>query len=108
VEATGVGVGLALVAQFAALHGGRAWVEDNPAAAPRSASSSPAPTGERLRCRGWEAEGALRCLLNNLDPAVAEDPGALIVYGGRGKAARSPEALEGIDSPSSAWGPTRR
>jgi urocanate hydratase len=51
-----------------------------------------------LRCRGWEQEGALRCLLNNLDPAVAEDPGALVVYGGRGKAARSPEALAGIVS----------
>jgi urocanate hydratase len=51
-----------------------------------------------LRCRGWEAEGALRCLLNNLDPAVAEDPHALVVYGGRGKAARSPEALAGIVS----------
>jgi len=43
-----------------------------------------------LRCRGWEQEGALRCLLNNLDPAVAEDADALVVYGGRGKAARSP------------------
>jgi urocanate hydratase len=51
-----------------------------------------------LRCRGWEQEGALRCLLNNLDPAVAEDAGALVVYGGRGKAARSPEALAGIVS----------
>ena len=49
-----------------------------------------------LRCRGWEQEGALRCLLNNLDRAVAEDPDALVVYGGRGKAARSPEALAGI------------
>ena len=58
-----------------------------------------------LRCRGWEAEGALRCLLNNLDPAVAEDPGALIVYGGRGKAARSPEALEGIVSALERLGP---
>jgi urocanate hydratase len=51
-----------------------------------------------LRCRGWEQEGALRCLLNNLDPAVAEDPEALVVYGGRGKAARSPDALAGIVS----------
>ena len=58
-----------------------------------------------LRCRGWEAEGALRCLLNNLDLAVAEDPGALIVYGGRGKAARSPEALEGIVSALERLGP---
>ena len=51
-----------------------------------------------LRCRGWEQEGALRCLLNNLDPAVAEDPEALVVYGGRGKAARSKKALAGIVS----------
>ena len=51
-----------------------------------------------LRCRGWEQEGALRCLLNNLDPAVAEDPEALDVYGGRGKSARSPDALAGIVS----------
>jgi urocanate hydratase len=51
-----------------------------------------------LRCKGWEQEGALRCLLNNLDPSVAEDPGTLVVYGGRGKAARSPEDLAGIVS----------
>ena len=55
-----------------------------------------APRGRDLRCRGWEQEGALRCLLNNLDPEVAEDAGALIVYGGRGRAARSPEALGDI------------
>ena len=58
-----------------------------------------------LRCRGWEQEGALRCLLNNLDPAVAEDPDALVVYGGRGKAARSPEALAGIVSALERLGP---
>jgi urocanate hydratase len=52
----------------------------------------------KLRCRGWEQEGALRCLLNNLDPEVAEDAGALVVYGGRGRAARSPEALASIVS----------
>ena len=55
-----------------------------------------APRGWGLRCRGWEQEGALRCLLNNLDPAVAEDAAALVVYGGRGRAARGPEALTGI------------
>jgi urocanate hydratase len=58
-----------------------------------------------LRCRGWEQEGALRCLLNNLDPAVAEDADALVVYGGRGKAARSPEALDGIVSALERLGP---
>ncbi len=52
-----------------------------------------APRGLDLRCRGWEQEGALRCLLNNLDPAVAENAEALVVYGGRGRAARSHEAL---------------
>jgi urocanate hydratase len=44
--------------------------------------------GRELRCLGWEQEGALRCLLNNLSPAVAERPEELIVYGGQGKAAR--------------------
>ena len=58
-----------------------------------SAIRSAAPTGSHLTCLGWEQEGALRCLLNNLDPAVAEDPDALVVYGGRGKAARDPAAL---------------
>jgi urocanate hydratase len=48
-----------------------------------------APKGLTLRCRGWEAEGALRCFLNVLDPEVAEDSARLVVYGGRGRAARS-------------------
>ena len=47
------------------------------------------PRGLELRCRGWEQEGALRCLLNNLDPEVAENAAELVVYGGRGRAARS-------------------
>jgi len=59
-----------------------------------TATRSGAPTGSQLSCLGWEQEGALRCLLNNLDPEVAEDPGALVVYGGRGKAARDPAALQ--------------
>ncbi|RYY10448.1 MAG: urocanate hydratase, partial [Chitinophagaceae bacterium] len=54
------------------------------------------PTGPELRCKGWIQEAALRMLLNNLDPAVAERPDDLIVYGGRGKAARSFEALDQI------------
>jgi urocanate hydratase len=54
------------------------------------------PTGQTLSCLGWEQEGVLRCLLNNLDPAVAEDSEALVVYGGKGKAARDPEALRAI------------
>lgn len=52
-----------------------------------------APRGSELTCRGWVQEAAYRMLLNNLDPAVAEDPSRLVVYGGTGKAARNPEAL---------------
>ena len=54
------------------------------------------PTGTRLNCKGWVQEAALRMLLNNLDPNVAERPEDLIVYGGRGKAARNFEALDTI------------
>jgi urocanate hydratase len=54
------------------------------------------PTGSQLNCKGWVQEAALRMLLNNLDPAVAERPEELIVYGGRGKAARNFEALDAI------------
>ena len=54
------------------------------------------PTGTQLNCKGWVQEAALRMLLNNLDPAVAERPEDLIVYGGRGKAARNFEALDKI------------
>ena len=52
------------------------------------------PTGSQLTCKGWVQEAALRMLLNNLDPAVAERPEELIVYGGRGKAARNFESLD--------------
>src|SRR5512146_1608453 len=48
-----------------------------------------APTGTTLSCKGWHQEAALRLLMNNLDPAVAERPEQLIVYGGSGKAARN-------------------
>lgn len=54
------------------------------------------PTGNQLQCKGWIQEAALRMLLNNLDPEVAERPDDLIVYGGRGKAARDFEALDKI------------
>jgi urocanate hydratase len=54
------------------------------------------PTGTNLQCKGWIQEAALRMLLNNLDPAVAERPDELIVYGGRGKAARNFESLDRI------------
>ena len=54
------------------------------------------PTGTQLTCKGWIQEAALRMLLNNLNPEVAERPDDLIVYGGRGKAARNFEALDKI------------
>ena len=54
------------------------------------------PTGNQLNCKGWIQEAALRMLLNNLDPEVAERPDDLIVYGGRGKAARNFQALDDI------------
>ncbi|MDQ6763095.1 MAG: urocanate hydratase [Bacteroidota bacterium] len=52
------------------------------------------PTGTKLTCKGWIQEAALRMLLNNLNPDVAERPDDLIVYGGRGKAARNFESLD--------------
>ena len=54
------------------------------------------PTGTKLNCKGWIQEAALRMLLNNLNPEVAERPDELIVYGGRGKAARNFDALDNI------------
>lgn len=55
-----------------------------------------AARGTRLTCKGWQQEAALRMLMNNLDPDVAEAPDQLIVYGGTGKAARNWEAYEAI------------
>jgi urocanate hydratase len=55
-----------------------------------------APHGSKLRCKGWPQEAALRMLMNNLDPDVAERPSELVVYGGTGKAARSWEAFDVI------------
>src|SRR5438094_4673614 len=55
-----------------------------------------APRGTELNARSWSTEAPLRMLLNNLDPEVAERPQDLVVYGGSGKAARSPEALRAI------------
>ena len=55
-----------------------------------------APRGTTLSCKGWVQEAALRMLMNNLDPDVAEDPDSLVVYGGSGKAARNWPALEAI------------
>jgi urocanate hydratase len=57
-----------------------------------------APRGATISCKGWPQEAALRMLMNNLDPEVAERPDDLIVYGGSGRAARSWEAFEAIVS----------
>jgi len=65
----------------------------NPAAGTRVVR---APRGTTLSCQGWAQEAALRMLMNNLDPDVAERPEELVVYGGRGKAVRSWEAFERI------------
>jgi len=54
------------------------------------------PRGTQLRCKGWQQEAALRMLMNNLDPEVAEKPDELIVYGGSGKAARNWECFHAI------------
>jgi urocanate hydratase len=55
-----------------------------------------APRGAKLNCKGWHQEAALRCLMNNLDPEVAERPEDLVVYGGTGKAARDWRSFEAI------------
>ncbi|NND01472.1 MAG: urocanate hydratase, partial [Acidimicrobiia bacterium] len=55
-----------------------------------------APRGNDLTCKGWEQEAALRMLMNNLDPEVAERPDDLVVYGGTGRAARSWAAFDAI------------
>jgi urocanate hydratase len=67
---------------------------------PSNAASGPrlvrAPRGPTRTCKTWDAEAALRMLMNNLDPDVAEAPAELVVYGGRGQAARSWEAFDAI------------
>ena len=55
-----------------------------------------APHGSELSCKGWGQEAALRMLMNNLDPDVAENPDELVVYGGRGKAARNWDCYHAI------------
>ncbi|HEY6907656.1 MAG TPA: urocanate hydratase, partial [Ignavibacteriaceae bacterium] len=55
-----------------------------------------APHGNKLSCKGWLQEAAMRMLMNNLDSEVAENPAELIIYGGSGKAARNWEAYEAI------------
>ena len=55
-----------------------------------------APRGSKMSCKTWQAEAAMRMLMNNLDPEVAELPDSLVVYGGRGKAARNWESYDAI------------
>ena len=62
-------------------------------AGPRSVR---APRGTAISCKGWQQEAALRMLMNNLDPEVAERPDDLVVYGGTGRAARSWDAFDAI------------
>ena len=70
----------------------------SPGGAPALPGARPvrAPRGTALTCRGWGQEAALRMLMNNLDPEVAENPDALVVYGGTGRAARSWPAFDAI------------
>src|SRR5690606_10207785 len=72
---------------------------DRPAPSRRSkAGPRPvrAPRGSDRSCRTWQAEAALRMLMNNLDPEVGEDPDRLVVYGGRGQAARDWDCFDAI------------
>src|SRR5206468_644615 len=79
----------------------------NPMSSPRSsppkvegnkamAKTVRAPRGSELSCRGWPQEAALRMLMNNLDPDVAERPEDLVVYGGNGRAARNWDCYDAI------------
>ena len=62
----------------------------------KNRASIHAPTGTTLSCRGWHQEAAMRMLMNNLDPNVAEKPDELIIYGGTGKAARNWDCYDKI------------
>jgi urocanate hydratase len=82
--------------------GGASWrdrstrIRFSPMSTSTSAPAISAPTGSTLSCKGWHQEAALRMLMNNLDPAVAERPEDLVVYGGSGKAARNWACYEKI------------
>ena len=70
----------------------------NAAGSPSGARPVRAPRGTGLSCRGWPQEAAMRMLMNNLDPEVAEHPDQLVVYGGSGRAARSWASYDAIVS----------
>src|SRR5512145_3353117 len=63
---------------------------------PQTPTAVRAPRGTEKSCKGWIQEAALRMLMNNLDPEVAEDPDNLVVYGGTGKAARNWDCFHAI------------
>jgi urocanate hydratase len=67
-----------------------------PAAPDKGQRTIRAPRGTQISCRGWQQEAALRMMMNNLDPDVAERPEDLVVYGGTGKAARNWESFDAI------------
>ena len=69
---------------------------DRPIASLHGPRRVTAPRGSAISCKGWQQEAALRMLMNNLDPDVAERPDDLVVYGGTGRAARSWEAFDAI------------
>jgi urocanate hydratase len=71
-------------------------IEGNAAPSVSVARTVRAPRGPQLSCKGWQQEAALRMLMNNLDPDVAERPDDLVVYGGTGRAARSWAAFDAI------------
>src|SRR5579885_2408326 len=87
--------GRALPAPWVA-DGRRSGAMNQTAGAPSGPRVVRAPHGSQRSCKGWEQEAALRMLMNNLDPDVAERPEELVVYGGTGKAARSWEAFDAI------------
>src|SRR5246500_1063128 len=74
----------------------KATVSETAAEAGWSKGPYRAPRGTQISCKGWHQEAALRMLLNNLDPEVAEKPEDLVVYGGTGKAARNWDCFHAI------------
>ena len=77
-------------------------------ARPTGARTVRAPRGPTKTCKTWQAEAAMRMLMNNLDPEVAENPDELVVYGGRGQAVRSWEAFDAIVDALKKLSRTRR
>src|ERR1700741_3083136 len=63
---------------------------------PKTYTPIKAPRGTQVSCKSWQQEAAMRMLMNNLDDEVAERPGDLVVYGGRGKAARNWDCYRAI------------